>query len=330
MGLFDDVTGLTRPGQANGAGSISALMLEEFAGLVQGTLDRVSVLAPRIPTRTVRGTNTITNFAVGKSSLVRLEPGIPPNGTPTKFGKASLTIDTVTLARGLVPMLEAFQTSYDARAEIAKEQGKEHAKQYDQTFFIQAIKAGLLTANKFGLTAAGHTGGSQVTLAGANDNKDPAMLYQGLVDLITQMRLKDVDPVADNVIIGVGHEDFATLSMAELLINSEYVTAEGTKIPQMLLKAHGVAVVPSNNFVGGQNITGHLLSTVANGNAYDGDFTKVAAVAWAPEALLAGETIALTPEVFWDKISKTWFVDSYRSFGVTPSVAAFAGVLLKP
>lgn len=330
MGIFDDVSGITRPGQANGTGSVTANMLEEFAGSVKGTLERVSVLAPRIPIRTVRGTNTISNFAVGKSTLVRLEPGVTPNGTPTKFGKSSLTIDTVTLARGITPLLEAFQVSYDARAEIGKEHGKEHAKQFDQAFFIQAIKAGELTANKFGLTAAGHTGGSQQVLAGANDHLDPAMLYQGIVDLITQMRIKDVDPVSDGVMLGISHTDFATLSMAELLINSEYVTADGTRIPQMVLKAHGVPVVPSNNFVGGTTVTGHLLSTAANSNAYDGDFTKVVAVAWAPEALLAGETISLTPEVFWDKVSKQWFIDSYRSFGVTPSVAAFAGVLKKP
>jgi len=330
MGIFDDVTGITRPGQANGAGGITALMLEEFAGLVQGTLERKSVLAPRIPIKTVRGTNTITNFGVGKSTLQALVPGQTPNGTPTKFGKASMTIDTTIIARAALPVLETFQTSYDARSEIAKEHAKELAKQYDQTFFIQAIKAGDLTANRFGLTAAGHTGGSQVTLAGANDYLDPAMLYQGLVDLITQMRLKDVDPVTDGVIIGVGHQEFATLSMAELLVNSEYKTADGTSIPQMLLKAHGVAVVPSNNFPGGQNITGNILSNAGNGNAYDGDFTKHLAVAWAPEALLAGETIALTPEVFWDKLSKSWFIDAYRAFGVAPSVAAFAGTLKKP
>jgi hypothetical protein len=143
------------------------------------------------------------------------------------------------------------------------------------------------------------------------------------------MRKKDVDPVTDGVILGISHDDYATLSMNELLINSEYVTAEGTRIPQMVLKAHGVAVIPSNNFVGGQNIVGHKLSNADNGNAYDGDFTDVLAVAWAPAALMAGETIALQSKVFFDDISKHWFVDAWRSFGVAPSVAAFAGVIKK-
>jgi hypothetical protein len=315
---------IVRPGQQNDTGNIHALHIEEFTGLVQATLNRNSVLAPRIPTRAVKGTSTITNNAVGKSQLQVLRPGYTMDGTNNKFGRQTLTIDTVINARAVLPLLETFQTHYDARALIATEHGKEHAKFYDQTFFIQAIKAGLLTDNRFGLTGdTGHTGGTQVTMNSAGDEKDPAILYAKIVELITGMRKKDVDPVTDGVILGISHDDYATLSMNELLINSEYVTAEGTRIPQMVLKAHGVAVIPS------QNIVGHKLSNADNGNAYDGDFTDVLAVAWAPAALMAGETIALQSKVFFDDISKHWFVDAWRSFGVAPSVAAFAGVIKK-
>lgn len=327
---LDDTYTITRPGQANGTGSEKALHIEEFTGLVQGTLERMSVCAPRIPVRPVRGTSTITNFGVGKSTLQKITPGVPIDGTVNKFGKTTLTIDTTIIARAVLPLLETFQTSYDARAEIAMEHGKELAKQFDQSFFIQATKAGQLTANKFGLTAAGHTGGSQVTFSGASDHLDPALLYSKLVDLLTALRLKDVDPINDGVIIGVTPTELATLSMAELLINGEYKTADGTSIPGMVLKAHGVTVVQSNNFPGGQTITGNLLSNADNSDAYDGDFTKVVATAWAPKALLAGETIPLQSKVFFDDISKNWFVDSWRAYGVAPSVAAFAGVVLKP
>lgn len=327
---LDDTYTITRPGQANGTGDIDALHIEEFTGLVEGTLARMSVLAPRIPLKGVRGTSVITNFAVGKSTLQKITPGSPIDGTVNKFGKASMTIDTTIIARAVLPLLEVFQTQYDARSEIATEHGKELAKHYDQSFFIQAIKAGALTANRFGLTAAGHTGGSQVVFTGASDHLDPAILYSKLVDLLTAMRLKDVDPINDGVVIGVGPAEFATLTMNELLVNSNYVTSEGTSIPQMVLKAHGCAVVQSNNFPGGLNISGHLLSNADNGNAYDGDFTKTVAVAFAPRALMAGETIALQSEVFFDKKDKQWFVDSWRAYGVAPSVASFAGTLSKP
>lgn len=329
MALDDSYT-ITQPGQSNGTGDPHALHIEEFTGLVQGTLDRMSVCAPRIPVRPVKGTSTITNFAVGKSTLQKITPGQPIDGTVNKFGKASMVIDTTIIARAVLPLLETFQTSYDARAEIAQEHGKELAKQFDQAFFIQAVKAGLLTANRYGLTAAGHTGGSQITMGASGDISDPAALYSKIVDLLTALRLKDVDPLNDGVIIAVGPTEFATLSMNELLINSNYVTADGTSIPGMVLKSQGCAIVQSNNFVNGQNISGNLLSNSDNGNAYDGDFTKIVAAAFAPKALMAGETISLQSEIFFDKLSKQWFIDSWRAYGVAPSAAAFAGVVQLP
>lgn len=327
---LDDVYTIVRPGQSNGTGDIDALHIEQFQGLVQGTLDRLSVCAPRIPIKMVRGTSIISNNAVGQSTLQKITPGSPIDGSVSKFGKRSLTIDTTIIARAVLPLLETWQTHYDARAEIAREHGKVLAKQFDQSFFIQAAKAGNLTANTFGLTSAGHNGGSQVTFAGASDYQDPAMLYQKLVDLITAMRLKDVDPLADGVIIAVKPDVFSTLSMNELIIDKNYVTSEGTSIAGQALKTHGVSVVQSNNYVGGENISGNLLSNSDNSNAYDGDFTKLVATAFAPQALLAGETIPLTSKLFWDDITKNWFVDAWRAYGVTPSVAAFAGNLLNP
>lgn len=327
---LDDVYTIVRPGQNNGTGDIDALHIEEFTGMVEGTIARMSVLAPRINVRPLQGTSIMRNDAVGKSTLQKITPGSPIDGSVSKFGKAVLSVDTTLIARAVLPLLETFQRSFDARQKIALEHGKEMAKQHDQAFFIQAIKAGLLTANTFGLTAAGHTGGSQVTFTGGSDHLDPALLYAKIVDLLTAMRLKDVDPIMDGVILGVSPTEFATLSMNELLINSEYKTSEGTSIPQMVLKAHGVPVIQSNNFPGGQDIVGNLLSNADNSNAYDGDFTKVSVVAFAPEALMAAETIALQSDVFFDKVTKNWFVDAWRAYGVAPSVAAFAGVVKKP
>ena len=323
---------INRPGQRNGTGAIDALHIEEIKSEVQGTMDRISVCAPRISMNSLRGTSILGKHAVGKSGLTRLVAGqqVAPNNK-TKFGKMTVQVDVTLLAREQLPLLEELQTSYSARVEIGREQGKAHAKHLDQACIIQAIKAGLSTTNRYQLTGdTGHTGGSQVTMSSATAHLDPALMYAGIVDLITAMRKKDVDPVVDGVVLFVDHDVFAGLSLNELLINSEYKTSEGTSIPTMRLKTHGVEVIPSNNFVGGQNITGHLLSTAANGNAFDGDFTKVLACAFSPKAILAAETIALTTDVFFDKLDKNWNIDSWRSYGMGPADVAFSGVILKP
>ena len=215
------------------------------------------------------------------------------------------------------------------------EHGKKIAKFTDQSFFIQAIKAALFTDSTYKGGAAsgkplGHFGGSQQTLAAGGDALDPAKLYAAIANLFVKMEEKDVDPRTDDVVIALRPAEFYTLLQNEQLIDGTYKTAEGTSIQAHLLKAYGVPVVSSTNFPGGSNIVGNLLSNAANSNAYDGDFTKVVAAAFSPRALLAGETIPLTTDVFWDKVTKQWFVDAHLAYGVTPNRAEFAGVILKP
>lgn len=327
---LDDTYAIVRPGQSNQTGAVNALHLEEYTGVVESTIDRKSVLKGMIPIRPVRNTSVITNFAVGESTLQKATPGVTPDGTGTDFAKRTLTIDTVILARSVLPLLETFQTSYDSRKEIGMEHGKKIAKFYDQSFFIQAIKAALFTESTYKGSGAsgkpaGHFGGSQQTLAAGGDALDPAKLYAAVANLFVKMEEKDVDPRTDDVMIALRPAEFYTLLQNEQLIDGTYKTSEGTSIQAHMLKAYGVPVVASNNFPSGQVISGHLLGT-----NYDGDFSKVVVAAFSPRALLAGETIPLTTDVFWDKVTKSWFVDAHLSYGVTPNRAEFSGVILKP
>ena len=332
---LDDAYAIVRPGQANQTGAVNALHLEEFTGVVESTIERKSALKGMIPIRPVRGTSVLTNFAVGESTLQKATAGQPIDGTGTDFAKRTLTVDTVVLARAVLPLLETFQTSYDSRKEIGMEHGKKIAKFTDQSFFIQAIKAALFADSAYKGSGAsgkpaGHYGGSQQTLAAAGDSLDPAKLYAAIADLFVKMEEKDVDPRTDDVMIAVRPAEFYALLQNEQLIDGTYKTSEGTSIQAHLLKAYGVPVVTSTNFPSGQTISGHLLSNAANSNAYDGDFTKVVLAAFSPRALMAGETIPLTTDVFWDKLSKQWFVDAHLSYGVTPNRAEFSAVILKP
>lgn len=328
---LESTTNYTSPGQDGGTGAVDALHIEEYTGVVESTIARKSALEGFVSRRTVRGTSIITNFAVGESTLQKIVPGTTPDGTESKFSKNSLQIDTVILARNMFPLLETWQTSYDARKEVGMEHGKKIAKFNDQAFFIQALKTAKLTsARHAGVDGAGHSGGSQVTMAGSSDHLDPAKLYAYIADLFVSMENKDVDPRTDDVIIAVKPAEFYTLLQNEQLINSEYKTSEGVSIQAFLLKTYGVPVISSNNFPGGSTISSHLLSNAGNSNAYDGDFTKDVAVAFSPRALLAGETIPLTTDVFWDPKMKMWFVDAYEAFAVGPNRAEFAGVISKP
>lgn len=323
-----DTFNVVRPLQKNqlsgGTGDVLELAIEEFTGEVEQVLARRSVLEGWINIRPVRGTTTLSNYSVGDVGLTVLVPGVTPDGQDADFSKASLTIDTVVLARHVLPLLDVFQTSFDARKELALAQGSRIAKFRDEAFFIQAIKAALLTSSPYG--SSGHLGGTQVAIPAA-DRTDPAALYAALGKLFAQMEEKDVDPSQDDIVLALKPTDFYNLMQAEQIINGQYVTADGTKQDGFIFKAFGVPVVRSNNFPAGKNITAHELSNARNSNAYNGNFTNVVAAAFSPRALLAGETISLTSEVFYDQVSKSHYVDSHLAFGATPNRPEFAGVI---
>jgi hypothetical protein len=332
LGLFpagdDIIAPITYPNQINGAGDINALAISEYAGHVEGTLERKSVLADMIPRRRVVGTNKVHNWAVGETTLSVLEPGKAPDAGGADFNKSELTVDTVIVARNVLPLLSVFQQSFDARREIGVEHGKKIAKFTDQAFFIQAAKTAAL-ANPVATGTDGHLGGTTVTLDNALDVSDPAKMYRAVSNLNVAMAEKDVDWVSDDIMLAFRPAVYAALRDAEQIINGTYRTADGTEREGMIYKAFGAPVVQSNN-VPNSNISGHYLSNTANSNAYDGDFTKLAGLAFSPRALLAGETIPLESDVFYDKIYKMWFVDSHMSFGVAPNRAEFAGRIVLP
>lgn len=327
-------SGIVRPNQQNSTGAIDALTIEEFTGIVQGTIERKSAISPFIKPRPVRGTNTITNYAVGETQLTTLKPGEAPDSTPVDFSKISVVVDTVPMARNVIPLLEDFQNNFGARQKVAMEHGKTIAKLVDQSYMIQGIKAALLANSAYsGGTAgkpAGFKGGNKITLGAAADVNDPAKLLKSFADLMVKFEEKDVVPQAEDIIIVLRPTTFYTLLQAEQIINGEYKTAEGTSVTGVpIFKSWGVPVVSSNNLPN-SNIIGHPLSTTGNGNAYDGDFSKVVALAMSPQALLAGETIPLTSDVWFDKLTKQNFIDSWLAFAATPDRAEFAGVVLTP
>ena len=332
------ITNVTYPNAKNGVDATQAdklaLVIEEFTGEVEGTIKRRSVVEGFVPVRTVKGTATFTNHAVGKSSLQKVVPGVALEGVKSDFAKNSVTVDTVVAAREFFPLLDVFQTQYDVRREVAGEQGKEIAKFYDQAFLIQALKAARTTNSAFsGGTVgkpAGHNSGSRVTLAAAGDVTDPELVYAKLCDLFVQMRLKDVEPNLDDVMVVVNPAVYNTLMQAEKLIRMDYITSLGNKIQDsFLLKAAGVPIFSSNNLPS-TVITGHHLSNAFNSNAYDGDFTKTVACVFSPRALMAGSTIPLESDVFYDKIYKSWVVDSHLAFAVGPNRVEFAAELALP
>lgn len=341
MPLFDAGSGgdaiplsqLTRPGQFDQTGDINAAAVTEYNQQVQHTIKRKSRLAPYVNMRPVRGTNRIGNYGFGSSAVQVVTPGEALAATKNDVGRNTLVIDTLIATRHAIPLLESFQTQYDARVELGVEDGEAMARFFDQAFFIQAAKAAMDTNSRYSSVAgkpSGYSGGSIETLAAAGDVNDPAKMYKAISNLFVKMEDKDVVPGEDDVVLAMQPSTFYAMLDAEQIVNGEYITSRGTKIEgAMIFKAFGCPVIKTKNLPN-TNVTAHPLSNANNSNAYNGDFTKLVATAFSTKALLAGETIPLTSDLFYDKIYKTWFVDSHAAFGVTADRSEYAGAILLP
>ena len=327
-----DSFNVVRPNQQLGTGDPLALVIEEFAGMVEGTIARRSVTEGLIPMRQVKGTATVSKDAIGESYLNKVVPGVTPDGTSPQFSKNSVTVDTLIYARTAMPLLDSFQTKYDVRKEIANEHGKKIAKFKDTALLVQGIKAAQLTTSKYG-DLPGHFGGTRQTMALAGDITDPAKLYSNFAALFAQMEEKDVDPVQDGLTIFLRPTVYYALLEADQIINGNYLTSDGTSVEGHVFKAWGVPVKSTanlpNSVVSTSDDSGNSVGRLM-GASYAGDFSKVVALAMAPKALLAGETISVTSDVFYDKISKSWYVDAHLAFAATPDRAEYSGLLLIP
>ncbi len=290
-------------------------MIEEYGGVVESQFAKKSFMRRMVKVKPVRGTDTLINRRVGRTTLKALTPGVRPDADSTNFGRNSVTVDTVVLARDNRSMLNEFQTDFNARAELGMDHGKELAKFFDQAFIIQAIK-GANQAAPSGLNGAIGAGKNE-TLAAAGDEQDPDKLYAAIAKIITDMQEEDID--TDECAILVRPTEYDVLLNNDKLVNGDY-SAAGDFADGMFKGIKGSPVIQTAR-IPTAAITGHLLSNADNSNAYDvsASEAKAKAVILHGKSLLAGETIPMTSDVFFSREEKQWFIDSFTAFGVSPN-----------
>lgn len=328
---MSNIWGPTSPVNQNqqlGTGPLDALQQEQFTGEVEHAYMATTVFEPHFKRKmVVKGTNTLTKKAIGRTSLQKLGRGQAPDGKQVKFSKAQVTVDTMLLSRHTFDELETIQTDIDARAEVSTQAGRDIADFYDQTIAISGVKAARYTANPYGLGAAdGFYGGTQQTIA-SGDELDPAKLHYALGQMLMKMEEKNVDPRREKLLLAVRPAQYYVLQDAEQIVNGEYITSNGNKLDNIpMFKAWGIPVISTNNLPKGV-VTGHLLSNEDNDNFYDGDFTNVIALAIGPKALMIGESKPLQTKIWFSDESKVWTVDAWFSFGIAPDRVEHAGVV---
>lgn len=301
-------------------------MIEQYAGAVDSQFAKSSIMRGIFPVTPVRNTDTSIVRRVGKTEIKALTDGVRPAASKTGFGRAAVTVDTVVLARDNRSMLNEFQTDFNARAELGKDHGKELGKFFDEAFLIQGIKGAALSAPS-GLNGAIGAGKIE-TLASAGDELDPDLLYQKIARVIVRMQEEDID--TEECVIFVRPTQHEVLLNNDKLVSRDFSEGNGNFALGKVMTMMGSAILPTAR-IPQAAITGHKLSNVNNGNAYDITATdaKATAVILHPWSLLAGETIPLQSDVFFDKVERQWFIDSFMAFGVSNRRPDVCGVVRK-
>jgi hypothetical protein len=289
-------------------------LIEEFGGMVDSQFAKASMMRNFVPVQSITGTDTKTVRRAGKTQLQKLTDGVRPAANKTSFGKTSVTVDTVILARDNQSLLNSFQADFNVRAELAKDHGKELGKFFDQAFLIQGIKSASMAAPT-GLNGAFGAGKNR-TLNSAGDELDPDKFFAEIDGILTEMQEEDID--TDECAIFVSPTQYKVLLNHDKLIDRDFSMANGDFADGTIKTVDGCPLVKTNR-IPKAAIVGHELSNVDNGNAYDVSAAeaKAQAVILHPQSLLAGETIPLTSNIFWSDVEKQWFIDAWMAFGVS-------------
>jgi len=345
-------TDQVRSGHQGGidSGNVNPLYIEQYGGEVEHRFLKDSFMRQFFKFKTVRGTDTITNDRMGSSSLQKVARGIRPTDNAPTFDNISIKVDTIVLARSNEFVLDSFLSHIDVRTEMGVEHGKEIGKFFDESFVVQGIKASQITnvdpsAVALGGWADAITGGTSskpaainrtapvafqggtiVILDAIGDEIDPDLLELAIQDLCQGIEEKDVD-IMDAVLLMRPAQYYALLKNNKLL-DKDFSAANGDYAKGKVLESNGVRIQVTNRFPKQADVgTTHFLSNAGNGNAYNVSQADAncKVLLLMPKALLAGETIPLTSDVYYSKKELQWFVDSYLAYGVTPNRAEAAG-----
>ena len=336
------------------SGNVNPLYIEQYGGEVEHRFLKKSMMRQFFKFKTIRGTDTLTNDRIGHSSLQKVSRGVRPTDDAPTFDNISIKVDTIVLARTNEFLLDDFLSHIDTRTEVGKEHGMEIGKFFDESFLVQGIKASQITNKDPAGTLLGgwedavndgsaskpsnivrtapidFQGGTIKILDAVGDEADPDLLELAILDMCQAIEEKDVD--IEDAILLMRPEQRYTLLKNDKLISTDFSLGNGNYAKGQVLEANGVRIMATNRFPKQADVgVTHFLSNAGNGNAYDVTQADVncKVCLLMPKALLAGETIPLTSDVYYDKKEMQWFIDSYLAYAVTPNRAEMAAGIFR-
>ena len=142
------------------------------------------------------------------------------------------------------------------------------------------------------------------------------------------MEEEDVD--VSELVCLVRPTTYRVLQKNDKLVSVDYSAGNGDYAKGKVEEIGGCRIIKTAR-IPTAAIVGHKLSNAGNSNAYDltAEQSDSIVVILHPKSLLAGETIPLTSDIWFNKEEKQWFIDSFLAFGVAVNRPDVCGAVRK-
>lgn len=326
------------------SGEVDSLLIEKFDGQVKRAYKEKLNMKSYFDVRTVNGTNIISNKYLGTTGVQALAPGADVKGQATSIDKNSLVIDTAVIARNIVGVLADVQDDIMIKGKLAEEQVDALSYLEDRMLLQQVVYSAINnTSEKRNGKARVEGHGFSIDVRVKEATMESPNAVMAAIEYAIEKQMEQ-DVPNERMTIAMPWKYFNILRDAERIVNATYNTSQAITVRGFVLTSYNIPVVPTNQMpnlnrdhrdIDGKVSAHHLLSNANNSNRYDviatgaDVMTGVVAVIFGTEALLAGRSIDLTGEIWFNKNNKSWYIDSYMAEGAIPDRWEQAAVVRK-
>lgn len=277
-------------GQINGAGATDALFLKIFSGEVLTAFETASVTRDKHFVRSIASGKSASFPATWKVTGGYHTPGAEIVGQTSNVNERVITIDDLLVSSVFIPNIDEAKNHFDYRSTYSKECGVFLGTNWDKNILQLMVLAARASA-----TVSGAYGGTSLTSTGTLYKTSASDLIAGFYASAQAMDEKDI-PESSQKYGYVRPAQYYLLAGTpnSLLTHVDYNGGQnnGSFAKAKVVEVAGIQLVKTNN----------LPTTVVNSgpSAYQGDFTKTAAVITTADAVGTVKLLDLQSEMEYD------------------------------
>lgn len=273
-------------GQINGAGVTDAMFLKIYGGEVLTAFDEVNVTQGRHIIRTIPHGKSAAFPATWKVSGGYHTPGTEIIGQTTNQAERIITIDDLLVSAVFIPNIDEAKNHYEYRSIYSRQCGLFLSNTFDKNVLQVKVLAARASA-----TVTGAFGGTSLTSSGTLYKTSASDLIAGHFAVAQAAREKDI-PQGRTLSSFIRPAQYYLLAQAKDLVDRDYTAGNGDYAKAEVLKVAGIELVQTNHLPNGVISTGPT--------AYQGDFSKTAAVITTQDAVGTLKLLGLATEGEYD------------------------------